>query len=76
VRKAKGNAVLVVGHSNTVSLIVAALGGPRFPELCDAQYAGLYIVRVPAHGAASLVRAQYGAPDPPDAASCAASMMR
>lgn len=76
VRKARGNAVLVVGHSNTVALIVAALGGPRLPELCDAQYAGLYIIRLPSHGAASLIRAQYGVPDPPDAANCAASAMR
>ena len=76
VRRAKGRAVLVVGHSNTVHLIVAALGGPRLPELCDAQYASLFIVRLPARGAPSLVRALYGAPDPPEAATCAASSMR
>lgn len=76
VRKAKGNAVLVVGHSNTVNLIVTALGGPRLAELCDAQYDGLYIVHLPAHGAPSLVRAHFGAPDPPDAANCAAGAMR
>ena len=30
--------VLVVGHSNTVTPIVQALGGPAMPSLCDAQY--------------------------------------
>ena len=37
VRASKANAVLV-GHSNTVHLIIAALGGPKLPELCDAEY--------------------------------------
>jgi broad specificity phosphatase PhoE len=76
VRAAPGNAVLVAGHSNTVTLIVAALGGPRLPELCDAEYANLFIVRLPGRGAPSLVRASYGAPDPADANRCAASSMR
>lgn len=76
VRKAKGNAVLVVGHSNTVTLIVAALGGPRLPELCDAEYSNLFIVRLPARGAPTFVRAHYGVPDPADAGTCAAAMMR
>lgn len=77
VRAAGGNAVLVVGHSNTVPGIVAALGGPRLPaDLCDAEYANLFIVRVPATGPASLVRAQYGTADPPGANACAAATMR
>ncbi|MBI2408169.1 MAG: histidine phosphatase family protein [Gemmatimonadetes bacterium] len=76
VRQAKGNAVLVVGHSNTVTLIIATLGGPRLPALCDPQYAGLYIMRLPTQGTPSLVRAQYGAADSPDAATCAANSMR
>ena len=76
VRATKGNAVLVVGHSNTVPLIIAALGAPKVPDLCDPEYANLFIVRVPAAGAPTLVRAQYGAPDAPDAASCAAASMK
>jgi hypothetical protein len=76
--------VLVVGHSNTVPAIVAALGGPRLPDLCDASYATMFVVRPaappagagPAAGApnagAAVVRAQYGRPDAPDAAACAA----
>jgi len=76
VRKAKGNAVLVVGHSNTVTLIVAALGGPRLPDLCDAEYANLFIVRLPVRGAPTFVRAHFGAPDPANAGTCEAAMMR
>jgi phosphohistidine phosphatase SixA len=76
VRAAKGDAVLVVGHSNTVTQIVAALGGPRLPELCDAEYANLFIVRLPARGAATFMRAHYGVSDAADAATCAASTMR
>jgi len=76
VRAARGDAVLVVGHSNTVHLIIAALGGPRLPELCDAEYDNLYIVRLSSRGATRLVRTHFGAPDPANAGACAASTMR
>jgi phosphohistidine phosphatase SixA len=76
VRAAAGSAVLVVGHSNTVNTIIAALGAPRLPELCDAEYANLFIVRLPAAGPPTLVRAQYGAADSPNAATCAAAAMK
>jgi phosphohistidine phosphatase SixA len=77
-RRHPGRVVLVVGHSNTVPAIVAALGGPRMPDLCDAAYATLFVVRpaAPAAGApagpAPVLRAQYGRPDAPDANACAA----
>ncbi len=73
VRRRAGQVVLVVGHSNTVPAIVGALGGPKLPDLCDAQYATLYVLAVPVRGPARLVRSQYGASDPADAASCAAT---
>lgn len=76
VRKTRGNAVLVVGHSNTVTLIIAALGGPRLPELCDAEYSNLFIVRLPARGSPTFVRAHFGVPDPADAGTCAAATMK
>jgi broad specificity phosphatase PhoE len=65
-----GETVLVVGHSNTIPKIVTALGGPVIPDLCDAEYASLFVLVVPASGPARLVRTTYGAPDPPDAAAC------
>lgn len=73
-RRHPGRVVLVVGHSNTVPAVVAALGGPRLPDLCDASYATLFVVRPAAApaAAAAVVRAQYGRADAPDAAACAA----
>lgn len=63
-----GKTVLVVGHSNTIPAIVTALGGPQLPDLCDNQYAVLYVLSAPETGPARLVRATYGAPDSPDPA--------
>jgi broad specificity phosphatase PhoE len=65
-----GGVVLVVGHSNTVPAIVAALGAPQPPPICDSEYDGLYIVVVPATGPAHLIRGRYGQPSPVDA-TCA-----
>ena len=56
-----GRTVLVVGHSNTVPAIVAALGVPPFPDLCDEEYDNLFTVIVSPDGSARVVRAKYGA---------------
>ena len=65
--------MLVVEHSNTVPAVIAALGGPALHDLCDGQYASLFVLVLPADGgAARLVRATYGAADAPDAGACAA----
>jgi broad specificity phosphatase PhoE len=73
VRKHAGSAVLVVGHSNTVTRIAAALGAPALPDLCDGDYDQLFVVELsgaPPGGRSSppdnhpprFVRARYGAP--------------
>ena len=72
----RGGAVLVVGHSNTVTAIIAALGSPRLPDLCDAAYANLFILRVPAKGAPTFVRARFGADDHAESATCAGMTAR
>ncbi|MES3034275.1 MAG: histidine phosphatase family protein [Gemmatimonadota bacterium] len=64
--------ILVVGHSNTVTQIVGALGAGTLPELCDSQYSQLFRVTLPNTGSPTLARSVYGAPDPSDP-SCAAS---
>ena len=74
VREHKGQVVLVVGHSNTIPAIVGALGGPKLPDLCDAQYAQLFTLVIPEQGTPSLVRSQYGAPDAPAAGDCTRTM--
>ena len=66
----RGETVLVVGHSNTVPAIVAALGAPRPAAICDAEYDNMYVVTVPPTGPATVVHAHYGAASPADA-SCA-----
>lgn len=65
-----GETVLVVGHSNTIPGIIRALGGPVMSDLCDPEYAHLFVLTIPEEGPPRLVRATYGVPDGPDAASC------
>lgn len=40
----RGATVLVVGHSNTLAPTIAALGGPSLPDLCDSEYARLFVL--------------------------------
>jgi broad specificity phosphatase PhoE len=69
VRRHAGKTVLVVGHSNTVTHIIEALGGPRLPELCDSQYSSLFTVVLDG-GAARLVTSTYGTPSPEQQTGC------
>jgi len=65
------SAVLVVGHSNTLGPIIAALGGPPTSDLCDAEYATMFVLTMSEDGApARLLRASFGTPDPPNANAC------
>ncbi|MFD1470112.1 histidine phosphatase family protein [Hymenobacter caeli] len=57
-----GRAVVVVGHSNTLLPLIAALGAPLpVPEIGDAEYRYLFEVRVPARGPATVRVRHYGA---------------
>jgi broad specificity phosphatase PhoE len=58
--KHAGQTVLVVGHSNTIPLVLEALTGRPAP-VDHAEYGDLFIVSVPPSGAAGLIKAQYGA---------------
>jgi broad specificity phosphatase PhoE len=69
-----GSTVLVVGHSNTIPAIVAALGGPPGPEICESQYANMFIITEASSDSPRLVRARYGAPDPAPGDECASAM--
>ncbi len=68
VKRHSGQVVLVVGHSNTIPSIVAALGGTRYPDLCDSEYDALFTMIIDPDGKVSTVRSRYGAPSPADAA--------
>ena len=75
VRAHAGQTVLVVGHSNTIPSIIAALGGPRFSDICDTQYSNLFVLIVrPGDKKADLVVSSYGAPSPDPATTCQGSM--
>ncbi|MEO7359214.1 MAG: histidine phosphatase family protein [Gemmatimonadaceae bacterium] len=77
IRKHPGEVVLVVGHSNTIPAIVTALGGPKLPDLCDANYATMFVMHLGKDGtAAHVVRTRYGAADPDGAETCAGSTMK
>jgi len=71
VRKHAGQTILVVGHSNTVTQIIAALGGPKMPDLCDSQYSNLYTLVLDG-ASARMVQSSYGAASPEVATGCPA----
>ncbi len=61
----EGQAVLVVGHSNTVPLILAGLGAPRIADLPETAYDRLYIVTIARDGTVIVDEQRYGTPTPP-----------
>ena len=74
VKKHAGKAVLVVGHSNTIPAIAAALGAPKLPDLCDGDYDQIYVLELMPTGPPRFTRARYGAPAAD--AKCAQTMGR
>lgn len=56
----RGERILVVGHSNTVPPILAALGVSNPPSLTDDDYDRLYIVTLRENGKAGLLTLHYG----------------
>lgn len=50
---------VVCGHSNTVNLVVEALGGGKMKELADDEYDSMFIVTVYAPGKAKVVKLKY-----------------
>lgn len=60
----RGEVVLVVGHSNTVPDIVAALGGEKPAKICESEYDRMEIVTIEPRGTVHVIAARYGAPTP------------
>jgi broad specificity phosphatase PhoE len=73
VRKHAGKTVLVVGHSNTIAPIIAALGGPKLRDLCDSEYSNLYTLVLEGKSA-TLVQSSYGAASAEPPTGCAVPM--
>jgi broad specificity phosphatase PhoE len=59
-RENRGGRALVIGHSNTVPEIVAALGDSSdVPAMADDEFDTLYVVTVPTVGRPSVLRMKY-----------------
>ena len=67
----RGHTVLVVGHSNSIPQTIRALGGPELPDICDSQYANLYVLVLDATGPPTFISSRYGAADPAPGPECA-----
>jgi broad specificity phosphatase PhoE len=53
---------LVLGHSNTTPVLVAALGGAPGDPIADAEYDRLYVLVIQPGGAVTTTLLRYGAP--------------
>jgi broad specificity phosphatase PhoE len=69
-RNHKGKIILVVGHSNTVPILIADLGASKkVPAIAANEYDNIYIVSIPWFGKTKTIRLRYGEPytgDPVD----------
>jgi phosphohistidine phosphatase SixA len=72
VLRQRGGTILVVGHSNTIASVIAALHGPRLPDLCDSEHSNLFVLRIMGSEPPMVMRERYGAPDPPPDSACVA----
>jgi broad specificity phosphatase PhoE len=67
--RAQRGTVLVVGHSNTVTAVLAALGGPKLADLCETSFHHAFVLQ-PVSEPPRWARFSYGAPSGPPEAGC------
>lgn len=67
--RAQSGVVLVVGHSNTVTAILAALGGPQLADLCETSFHHAFVLQ-PATEPPRWAQFSYGAPSGSPQANC------
>lgn len=67
--RAQTGTVLVVGHSNTVTPLLAALGGPKLAELCETSFHHAFVLQ-PAAVPLRWAQLSYGAPSGAPEAAC------
>ncbi len=66
VRTHKGKIILVVGHSNTLPVLIGAMGASKkVPEIDENEYDNMYIVSIPWFGKTKTIRVRYGEPYQP-----------
>ena len=59
----KGKIILVVGHSNTLPTMIAALGASKkVPPIAEFEYDNIYVISIPWFGKTKTIRLRYGDP--------------
>ncbi len=59
----KGEVILVVGHSNTVPVLIANLGASKkVPQIAEEEYDNIYIISIPWFGKTKTIRLRFGEP--------------
>jgi broad specificity phosphatase PhoE len=59
----KGKIILVVGHSNTLPVMIAALGASKkVPPIAEFEYDNIYVISIPWFGKTKTIRLRYGEP--------------
>ena len=59
----KGKIILVVGHSNTLPTMIAALGASKkVPPIAELEYDNIYVISIPWFGKTKTIRLRYGDP--------------
>ena len=63
VKDHKGKIILVVGHSNTLPTLIAALGASKkVPAIAEMEYDNIYIISIPWFGKTKTIRLRFGDP--------------
>jgi broad specificity phosphatase PhoE len=71
-KRHKGKIILVVGHSNTVPVLIANLGASKkVPPIAEDEYDNIYIISIPWFGKTKTIRLRFGEPYLPVSASAA-----
>lgn len=62
-RNHKGRIILVIGHSDTVPVLIANLGASKkVPAIEEDEYDNIYIISIPWFGKTKTIRLRYGEP--------------
>jgi broad specificity phosphatase PhoE len=61
-RRASGESILIVGHSNTIPRLVGALGGSKLPDLVEDEYDSIFIVILSPDHDPRTMRFRFGVP--------------
>jgi broad specificity phosphatase PhoE len=74
-KRHKGKIILVVGHSNTVPVLIANLGASKkVPPIAEDEYDNIYIISIPWFGKTKTIRLRFGEPYVPGNATSAPAL--